>query len=63
MREVAARLRRNRLLVYRWLAEGRLRGERYGYAWLVTERELTRFLRHEPERRSRRRVGRRGGGR
>jgi excisionase family DNA binding protein len=51
--DVAHRLKRNPYLVYRWLREGRLRGEKFGYSWLITERELRRFIRDEPERRSR----------
>ncbi len=52
--QAAARLNRNRALIYRWLAEGRLRGEKFGYVWLVSERDLRRFLRQPPGRRRRR---------
>jgi len=51
--EVAKRLARHPELVRRWLREGRLRGEQYGREWLVTEREVERFHRAEPERRKR----------
>lgn len=49
--EVARRLGRNPQLVRRWMREGRLRGEKFGRDWLVTERELERFRRSEPQRR------------
>lgn len=49
--EAAARLRRHPELVRRWLREGRLKGERFARDWLVTEREIERFLRREPQRR------------
>jgi excisionase family DNA binding protein len=52
--EAAARLRRHPELVRRWLRDGRLRGEQSGRDWLVTEREIARFLRTEPQRRARR---------
>ncbi|MGH2451627.1 MAG: helix-turn-helix domain-containing protein [Candidatus Limnocylindria bacterium] len=56
--EQAARwLGRNPQLVRRWLREGRLRGERFGRAWLLTHDELRRFRRSEPERRIRPRKG------
>ncbi len=51
-REVAAKLNRNPILVYRWLQDGRLRGEKFGHAWLVSEGELRRFMRQEPGRRT-----------
>jgi len=54
--EVARRLRRSPTLVYRWISEGRLRGQKYGYAVLVEERELARFEKNAPARRG-------GGGR
>lgn len=47
--EVAKKLKRSRVLVYRWLTEGRLRGKKYGHAWLVSERDLATFK--QPERR------------
>ena len=53
MAQVAEQLGRNEVLVRRWLREGRLRGEKYGRDWVVTERELERFKRDEPERRQR----------
>jgi len=49
--EVAERLGRNPELVRRWIREGRLRAEKVGRSWAVTERELERFQRSEPERR------------
>jgi excisionase family DNA binding protein len=54
--EVARRLRRSPTLIYRWISDGRLRGQKYGYAVLVEERELARFQKNAPERRG-------GGGR
>lgn len=54
--EVARRLRRSPTLIYRWISEGRLHGQKYGYAVLVEERELARFQKNAPERRG-------GGGR
>lgn len=51
--EVAHLLNRNPVDVRRWLREGRLRGEKFGPTWVVTERELERFKRDEPERRQR----------
>ncbi len=50
--EVAKRLDRGEELVRRWLREGRLRGQLFGRSWMVQEREVERFRRHEPERRS-----------
>jgi len=52
--EAAKRLGRNPELVRRWLREGRLRGEAFGHAWAIDERELARFAKKAP--------GRRGGG-
>lgn len=60
VREVAERLQRNPVLVYRWIAEGRLRAQKVGYAVVVDERELKRFEKRLPERRAPRP---RGGGR
>lgn len=54
--EVARCMRRSPTLIYRWISEGRLRGQKYGYAVLVEERELARFEKNAPERRG-------GGGR
>lgn len=51
--QVAERLERSEALVRRWLRAGVLRGELLGRMWFVTERELERFKRHEPERRQR----------
>lgn len=55
--EAARRMRRSPTLVYRWISQGRLRGQKYGYAVLVDERDLVRFENNAPERRG----GRRGG--
>ncbi|HAF10380.1 MAG TPA: DNA-binding protein [Chloroflexi bacterium] len=56
--QAARRLKRNPNLVRRWLRDGRLRGENIGNGkggvWVITERELERFARNEPERRKRR---------
>lgn len=41
--QVARRLRRHPKLVYRWIAEGRLRAERAGSVWLVHKETLARF--------------------
>jgi excisionase family DNA binding protein len=41
--EVAARLRRHRKLVARWVADGRLKAERLGPVWVVNEDALSRF--------------------
>jgi excisionase family DNA binding protein len=51
--QVARKLRRSPTLVYRWIAEGRLRGQKLGYAVLVDERDLERFAKDAPERRKR----------
>ena len=52
--EAARWLARNPFLVRRWLREGRLRGEKFGRDWTVTQWQLERFKGHEPERRERR---------
>jgi hypothetical protein len=52
--EVSKRLNRNPVLVRRWLREGRLKGEKYGRDWLVSDAELRRFQTRQPERRERR---------
>ncbi len=49
--EVAAKLRRHPHLVRRWIREGRLKGQKFGPTWMVSDRELARFLRIAPERR------------
>lgn len=41
--EVARRLRRNRQLILRWIADGRLTAERLGPVWAVREDVLSRF--------------------
>ena len=51
--EVAERLQRSPELIRRWIREGRLRAEKVGRSWAVTERELNKFRRHEPGRRER----------
>lgn len=51
--DVAKRLRRHPEVVREWLRDGRLRGERMGHSWLITERELERFSHNPPERRGR----------
>jgi excisionase family DNA binding protein len=51
--EVAKKLGRNPELVRRWLREGRLRGERIGWSWLVSAPDLDRFLKAAPQRRRR----------
>ena len=55
--QVAKRLRRNPEMVRVWIRDGRLRAEKFGEGkggvWVVSERELERFLRNEPERRRR----------
>lgn len=51
--EAARRLARNPELVRRWLREGRLRGQKFGRDWLVSERDLDRFRGREPDRRRR----------
>lgn len=48
--QVAKALDRHEKLVYRWIAEGRLRGQKYGTAVLVDERELARFRKQQPPR-------------
>lgn len=52
--EVARRLRRNPVLVYRWISEGRIRAQKVGRAVVIDEREVGRFQKREPERRRRR---------
>jgi excisionase family DNA binding protein len=41
------------VLVYRWIAEGRIRAQKVGRAVIVEERELERFAKRQPERRPR----------
>ena len=56
--EAAKRLDRTPEMVRRWIREGRLRGEKFGNptrgVWLVQERQLERFRRNEPRRRTER---------
>jgi excisionase family DNA binding protein len=51
--EAARRLDRNPELIRRWIRERRLGAEKFGRDWLVSERELERFRRVEPQRRRR----------
>jgi len=51
--ETARRLKRNPVLVYRWITEGRIRAQKVGRAVIVDERELERFVKQQPERRRR----------
>ena len=50
--ETARRIRRSPVLVYRWLQTGRLGGQKFGHAWLVSDRDIARFMKREPERRT-----------
>jgi predicted site-specific integrase-resolvase len=44
-------------MVRRWIREGRLKATKYGPSergvWMISERDLERFLHNEPERRRR----------
>jgi excisionase family DNA binding protein len=51
--EAAVALNRHPVLIYRWLSDGRIRGRKFGRTWMVSERELTRFKRTQPQRRKR----------
>jgi excisionase family DNA binding protein len=51
--EVARRLKRNPVLVYRWIDEGRLRAQKVGRAVIVDERDVEQFAKQQPERRRR----------
>jgi excisionase family DNA binding protein len=51
--QVARKLKRHPELIYRWLGEDRLKGKKIGATWIVSERELERFKKHQPERRKR----------
>lgn len=48
--EVARRLDRNPILVYRWISEGRIRAQKIGRAVIVDEREVARFAKRQPKR-------------
>jgi len=50
---IAAKLGRHPELVRRWLRSGRLKGERLGWSWTITQAELDRFTRTQPQRRRR----------
>ena len=49
--QAAEQLERNPELVRRWIREGRLRAQKMGPIWVVTDDELRRFRKNEPERR------------
>jgi excisionase family DNA binding protein len=49
----AVRLGRHPELVRRWMRQGRLRAVKVGREWLVAERDLLRFERDDPRRRTR----------
>lgn len=55
--QAAKRLGRHPEMVRIWLRGGRLKGEKFGVGkggvWMISEREITRFLKTEPERRRR----------
>jgi len=51
--QVAERLNRHPVLVRRWLRDGVLKGQKFGPTWMVSNRELARFKRDQPERRRR----------
>lgn len=55
--EAAKRLGRHPEMVRIWLRNGRIRGEKFGAGkggvWMISERELARFLKTQPERRGR----------
>ena len=53
IQQAAEDLERNPELVRRWIREGRLRAEKMGPIWVVTDAELKRFKKSEPERRER----------
>jgi hypothetical protein len=50
--EAATRLGRNTELVRLWVASGRLAGRKRGYMWFVAPRDLARFERRQPIRRT-----------
>lgn len=50
--EVAARLDRNLELVRVWVASGRLTGRKRADRWFVAARDLARFVKGEPIRRT-----------
>lgn len=45
--QVAEILHRHRRTIYRWLAEGFIRGKKVRDGWLIPEEELTRILREK----------------
>ncbi len=50
--ETAARLGRNVELVRVWVASGRLPGRKRADRWFVRERDLDKFIKREPVRRT-----------
>ena len=50
--EAAALLRRNRELVRTWVASGRLAGRKRADRWFIRSRDLARFKKSEPVRRT-----------
>lgn len=52
LEETAVRLGRNKELVRMWVASGRLAGRKRADRWFVSTRDLTRFLKREPIRRT-----------
>jgi len=51
--EVAKALRRHPEVIRDWIRDGRLVGHKVGRDWVVTESELARFKKDQPERRKR----------
>ena len=52
LEEAAAQLGRNKELVRFWVASGRLPGRKRGSMWFVGGRDLARFVKREPIRRT-----------
>ena len=50
--EAATRLRRHVELVRVWVATGRLAGRKRADRWFIAERDVARFVKHEPIRRT-----------
>jgi excisionase family DNA binding protein len=51
--KVAKVLRRHPEVIREWIREGRLKAEKMGPIWVVTDVELARFKKDQPERRNR----------
>jgi excisionase family DNA binding protein len=55
--QAAEKLGRHPEMLRIWLRDGRIRGEKFGEGkggvWMIREREIARFLKNEPGRRSR----------